>query len=180
MPNISARFRIGTLLAATVVFPLLVTSAWAASVTGHAVVGVGDDVLRIVSVSATSLVRDEGTATGRVDFHDPKATADQDVDGTGDPSLKDAPDGVRLEAAVDCLWAEDNHAVIGGQVTSASVERYVGMWLLLYVEDGQFKGDRDRLSWGLYPVETQTGCGSFPLAAHEAVDIESGELRVQQ
>jgi hypothetical protein len=180
MPNISAGFLIGTLLAATLMLPVPLTHAWAASVTGHTVVGGGDDVLRIVSFSATSLDQQEGTATGRVDFHDPKASVDQDVDGTGDPALADAPGGVRLEAAVDCLFVDGNHAVVGGQVTSASVSRYVGMWLLLYVEDGDSQGTPDRFSWGFYPVETETGCGSFPVAAHSAVEIESGELRIRQ
>ena len=180
MPNISASFLVGTLLAATIMFPISPTQAWAGSARGHAVVGVGDDVLRIVSFSAASVNPDEGTATGQIDFHDPKPSVDQDVDGTGDPKLEDAPGGVRIQANVDCLFVDGNHAVVGGQVTSATVSRYVGMWVLLYAEDSD--GHKaDRLSWGFYPAETDTGCGSFPVAAFDdAVEIESGNLQVQQ
>jgi len=179
VPNISTGSLVATLLATTIMTTAPLTHAWAASTTGHAVVDVGDEVLRIVSFSATSLNQEEGTATGQVDFHDPNATADQDVDGTGDPALEDAPAGVRLQANVDCLWVDGNQAVLGGQVTTASVSRYVGMWVLLYVEDGD-QASRDRFSWGFYPVETDTGCGSFPVVAHSGIEIESGQLRVQQ
>lgn len=84
-------------MAATIVVAVSLTPAWAASVTGHAVVGAGDDVLRIVSVDATSLDQHEGTATGRVDVHDPMPTVGQDVDGTGDPRLA-AHAGVDIES----------------------------------------------------------------------------------
>ena len=182
MSNMSAGFLVGTLLAATIMFSVSSTPAWASSARGYAVVSVGDDVLRILSFSAASVNAEEGTATGQIDFHDSKPTVDQDVDGTGDPDLEDAPCGVRLQANVDCLHVQDNHAVVGGQVTSASVTRYVGMWVLLFVEDGGTGKGSDRFSWGFYPTATDTGCGSFPVAAFadEAMEIESGDLQVRQ
>ena len=182
MSTKSAGFLVGTLLAATIALPISSTPAWAGTTQGHAVVGAGDDVMRILSFSASSVDPAEGTATGQINFRDPAPNVDQDVDGTGDPSLADAPDGVSLEANVDCLWVEGNRAVVGGQITSASVPRYVGMLVQLYVEDGGPGGHSDRFSWGVYPAETETGCGSYPVAAYvdDAVSLESGDLQVQQ
>jgi len=180
MPNISAGLLAGTLLAATIMLPAPLTRAWAGSATGQAVVDLGDNVLKVLSFSASSIDPDEGTATGQIDFHDVQATANQDVDGTGDPALADAPGGVRVQANVDCLYVDGDQAVIGGQVTSASVSRYVGMWMVVFVEDVARGGKGDKFSWGFYPVETDTGCGSFPLVAHDAMEIDSGDLHVQQ
>jgi hypothetical protein len=181
MPNISAGVLIGTLLGATTMLFAPLPSAWGASATGHAVVGLGDDNLRILSFSATSVDPDESNATGQIHFQDPTPTLDQDVDRSGGPDLEDAPHGVTLQADVDCLQVDDHQAVIGGQVTRASVSRYVGNRVLLFVEDGSQSGSPSRVEWGFYEAATDTDCGSFPLAAHDAaVEIESGVLQVQQ
>jgi hypothetical protein len=180
MPKISAGFLVGTALAAAILLAAPFAPASAGAVRGQIVVSAGDDVLRIASFSAESVDPEKGTAIGQINFHDPKATVNQDVDGTGDETLKDAPDGVKLEANVDCLFLDKGQAVVGGQVTSATVERYVGMWVLLYVADGAVDGERDKFSWGFYPVETETGCGSFPLAAYEPTDVDSGEIQVRE
>jgi len=178
--RISTVFSVGTVLAATIVLVGPLAHAADPSATGHAVVGAGDDVLRIVSFSATGLGQGDASATGHIEFHDPKPMEDQDVDGTGDPELADAPEGVRLSANIDCLFVDGAQAVIGGQVTNATVSRYVGMWVLLFVEEGNGGRAPDMLSWGFYPLETEIGCGSFPLAAYEPMPIESGHFSVQQ
>jgi hypothetical protein len=168
------------LLVATLMLPVPCTEAWAASATGHVAVALGDEGPRSLSFRAMSVNEQESTAAGEIDFHDPNPIANQDVDDTGEAHLEDAPGGVRLQANVDCLYVQGNQAVIGGQVTSASVPRYVGMWVLLFIEDGLNQSTRDRCSWGFYPAVTGTGCDSFPLAAHDAIEIESGDLQVQQ
>jgi hypothetical protein len=180
MPKTPTVISLATLLAATIALAGSLAHAAGSSATGHAVVNAGDDVLRILSFSATGLGQGDAGATGYIEFHDPKPMEDQDVDGSGDPALASLPEGVRLTASIDCLAVDGDQAIIGGQVTSATASRYVGMWVLLFVETGDGTRTSPMLSWGFYPYEAETGCGSFPFAAYEPLPIESGHLSVQQ
>jgi len=180
MPKNPTVVSLAILLAATIALAGPLAHAADSSATGHAVVSAGDDVLRILSFSATGLGQGDAGATGYIEFHDPKPMEDQDVDGSGDPALASLPEGVRLSVEVDCLAVGGAQAVIGGQVTSATASRYVGMWILLFVEAGEGARTPAMLSWGFYPYEAEVDCGSFPFAAYEPVPIESGHLSVQQ
>ena len=51
-----------------------------------------------------------------------------------------------LYAEVNCLAVEGNAAIVGGEVTHASVARYVGKQVLLFVEDSERSRGRDRSS----------------------------------
>jgi len=103
---------------------------------------------------------------------------DQDVDGTGDPALADAPSGVAMQAAVNCLAVEGNTAIVGGEVTHSNAARYVGKQVLLFVEDSSRAPGR--LSWGFYEPQSNVFCWSFPWSAYTPEAITAGSLQVQQ
>jgi hypothetical protein len=118
-----------------------------------------------------------GAATGQIDLRDPTPLADQDVDGTGDPALAGSPDGVKLQAAVNCLAVDGATAIVGGEVTQSSVARYVGKQVLLFVEDsGKSRG---RFTWGFYEPQ-DVFCGTFPWGAYTPATIAGGSLQVQE
>jgi hypothetical protein len=63
-----------------------------------------------------------------------------------------------MKAEFDCLVVKKNKAVMSGNVTESSVERYVGRRFLLVAEDnGHGPTDllRDKLTWGLYRTTTK-------------------------
>jgi hypothetical protein len=118
------------------------------------------------------------TATGQIDLRDSTPIPDQDVDGTGEATLVGSPDGVKLQAAVNCLAVDGETAIVGGEVTHSSVERYVGKQVLLFVEDsGKSKG---RFSWGLYEAQKYVFCGTFPWGAYTPEEVAGGSLQVQE
>jgi hypothetical protein len=57
-----------------------------------------------------------------------------------------------LTAQLDCLKIMGNRAVMGGTVSSASIPEYLGVRVLLIVEDGGegSKESIDRYTWGIY------------------------------
>ena len=77
-----------------------------ASATGLAHFTFDDGTLRTVSFSATS--QRDNTVVGQIDIHDRTPIPNQDVDGTGDPALAGSPNGVNLNAQVDCLVIDGN------------------------------------------------------------------------
>lgn len=146
-----------------------------ASATGLAHFTFDDGTLRTVSFSATS--QRDNTVVGQIDIHDRTPIPNQDVDGTGDPALAGSPNGVNLNAQVDCLVVDGTTAVVGGQVTRADVARYVGKFVLLFVED---KGrSQARLNWGFYGPGEGVSCDRFPRAGYSLLEITGGNIKVR-
>jgi hypothetical protein len=130
------------------------------------------------TVSFSAVAQGDGTARGYIDFRDPTPQLNQDVDGSGDPALADAPSGVTLHAEVNCLALVGTTAIVGGEVTSAEPDRYVGKQILLFVEDsGRARGG---FTWGFYEPQAGAYCGTFPWAAYTPVPVLGGSFRVQQ
>lgn len=93
----------------------------------------------------------DGSATGQLTFTDEAEIALQDVDGTGDPSLKDTYAGYYIKVDFDGLLVDKNQAVMSGTVRDSSVRDFIGQRVLFTVEDN---GDNtrlpDQLTWGMY------------------------------
>ncbi len=163
-----------TLLSSAILPPGLVAEPRGGSATGHANLTFGDGILRGVSFSAVT--HDDGSVSGQIEFHDPAPMPDQDVDGTGDPALAESPFGVKLHAEVNCLVVDGDSAIVGGQVTSSDVARYVGKQVLLFVEDSEHS--RGGFTWGFYEAKDGVFCGSFPWAAYAPVGTAGASLQV--
>ena len=88
-----------------------------------------------------------------------------------------SPTGVNLNVQVDCLVVNGTTAIVGGQVTRADVLRYVGKYVLLFVEDGG--RSQPRLNWGFYEPEAGVSCDSFPRAAYSPVEVTGGSVKVR-
>ncbi len=145
------------------------------SATGHGQLDFGDDITRGVSFSA--MTHQDGSVSGQIEFHDPASVPDQDVDGTGDPALAGSARGVQLHAEVDCLVVDGDTAIVGGQVTSSDIDRYVGKQVLLFVEDSE--QSHGRFTWGFYEAGEQISCDSFPVAAYAPGVITGGSIQVR-
>jgi hypothetical protein len=166
-------FLVGSLLSAIL---LPGSFAHAGSSSGQVSVVLEDGMLRTVSFSA--LAEKNGDASGQIEIDDPTPLPDQDVDGTGDPALAESPHGVRLVALVNCLAVDGDTAIVGGVVAKATVARYVGKQVLLFVEDsGRARGG---FTWGLYEPGEYRFCGSFPWAAYTPEKVAGGSLQVLQ
>jgi hypothetical protein len=167
-------FLAGSLLLAAILLPG--SAALAASSTGHVLVTLDDGSVRTVSFSAEA--GRDGDATGTIEIDDPTPLPDQDVDGTGDPALAGSPNGLRLVALVNCLAVDGDTAIVGGVVAKATLARYVGKQVLLFVEDsGKARGG---FTWGLYEPGEYRFCGSFPWAAYTPEKVAGGSLQVLQ
>jgi hypothetical protein len=97
-------------------------------------------------------VTDEsGNVTGHLSLRDPEEAPNQDVDGNGELGLEALPDGVELMANVDSINVSGNRAALSGVITSASVPRYVGLRIILTLEDnGEMNPEPDKITWGFY------------------------------
>lgn len=146
-----------------------------AAATGVAHFTFDDGKLRTVSFSATT--QRDGTAVGHIDIQDRVPIPNQDVDGAGDPALAGSPTGVNLNARVDCLVVEGTAAILGGQITRADVQRYVGKYVLLFVEDrGRAQA---RLNWSFYAPESGVSCENVPRGAVSLVEVAGGSVKVR-
>jgi len=103
-----------------------------------------DRGVRIIEFNARGL--SGGRASGDLALTEPLALPDQDVDGAGEPEVRETTLSVRLD--VDCMKVERNRAVVGGQVRDSNVQSYIGRRMLLTVEDNA-EGP-DRYTFGLY------------------------------
>jgi hypothetical protein len=125
------------------------TSDRAANITGGGTFVVGNDLKGHFNFNAVT--HQDGSVTGHLSLRNPEAAPDQDVDGTGDPSLEGLPDGVELTADLDSMNISGNRAALSGVVRTASNQRYVGLRIVLTVEDtGEGDGDPDKITWGFY------------------------------
>jgi hypothetical protein len=107
-----------------------------------------------IEFSATGL--SAGRASGDLALTQPLALPDQDVDGAGDPEIKETT--LSLRVAVDCLKVERNRAVLGGQVRDSNVQSYVGRRMLLTVQDNADAEEPapDLYAFGLYGATSPT------------------------
>ena len=116
-------------------------------------------------------------AAGQIDIRDPTPIPAQDVDGTGDPELAGSPSGVALHVDVDCLRVDGGTAVLGGEVTRSDVTRYVGKYVLLFVQGGA--RSEGKLTWGFYGSREGVSCGSLPRGAYTSVEIAGGSFKLR-
>ncbi len=95
----------------------------------------------------------DGSASGEMTFSDPAEFPDQDVDGAGAEGFRGRLSDLRIEARFDCLVVEENRAVMSGVTTASTVGEYIGLRVLLVVEDnGDGTNPRapDKLTWGIH------------------------------
>ena len=164
-----------SLISAVLSFGPFARAGEGASATGLAHFTFDDGTLRMVSFNATS--QRNNIAVGQIDIQDRTPIPNQDVDGTGDPALAASPNGVNLNAQVDCLVVDGTTAIVGGQVARADVIRYVGKYVLLFVED---RGrSQARLNWGFYEPEEGVSCDRFPRSAYAPVEVTGGSVKLR-
>ncbi|MDT4896537.1 MAG: hypothetical protein QOH25_1614 [Acidobacteriota bacterium] len=107
----------------------------------------------------------DGSTTGQMTLTDEAKITVQDVDGTGVP--EDTYPGFFIKADLDGLLVDKNQAVMCGTIRDSSVREFIGLRVLLSVEDN---GDNtrvpDKLTWGSYlPTE-----GGWPTSDAELKD----------
>ena len=122
----------------------------AASITGGGTFVVGNDLKGHFNFNAVT--HRDGSTTGHLSLRQPEEAPDQDVDGTGEPGLEALPSGVDLTADLDSMNINGNRAALSGVVRTASTQRYVGLRIVLTVEDageGDSEGP-DKITWGFY------------------------------
>ena len=91
----------------------------------------------------------DGSASGQLTITDEAKLTVQDVDGTG--IAEDTYPGFYLKADFDGLVVDKNQAVMSGTVRDSSIRSFIGLRVLLTVEDnGTDIKNPDKLSWGLY------------------------------
>lgn len=129
---------------------LLVPAAFAQTVGGTVRAETLDKGVRTIEFSATGV--SGGRASGDLALTQPIAIPDQDVDGAGDPAIKET--SLTIKVALDCMKVEKNRAVVGGQVRDANVQGYIGRRVLLTVEDN-VEGP-DRYTFGFYRTTLPT------------------------
>lgn len=119
-----------------------------ASVTGGGTFSVGD---KKGHFNFNAITHRDGTVTGHLTLRDPEEAPNQDVDGTGELGLDGLSDGAEVTADVDSVNINGNRAVLSGVITRASVPRYVGLRMILTIEDNGENGrEPDKITWGFY------------------------------
>jgi hypothetical protein len=120
-----------------------------ASVTGGGTFSVGGDKKGHFNFNAVT--HRDGSVTGHLTLRDPEETPNQDVDGTGEMGLDGLSDGAEVTADVDSVKISGNRAVLSGLITRSTVPRYVGLRMILTVEDtGENGPEPDKITWGFY------------------------------
>jgi len=123
----------------------LVTSDEDSSVTGGGTFSVGTNKKGHFDFNAIKHI--DGSITGHLSLRDPEEAPNQDVDGTGELGLGELSDGADLTADVDSLKINGNRAAISGVITRATVPRYVGLRIILTVEDtGEGDAEPDKVT----------------------------------
>lgn len=122
----------------------------AATITGGGTFFVGNNLKGHFNFNAVT--HRDGSVTGHLSLRDPEEAPEQDVDGTGAPGLEGLPDGVELTADLDGINIGGNRAALSGVVRTASNQRYVGLRIILTLEDnGEGDGEGpDKITWGFY------------------------------
>ena len=83
-----------------------------------------------------------GAISGEITIQDDAAAAVANTEAEASPPFF-------IKAEINCLTIKGNRALLSGNVTDASVERYIGGQLVLLAvdEDGDISQKRDRLTW---------------------------------
>jgi hypothetical protein len=93
----------------------------------------------------------DGSTNGQLTFTDEAKVFYLDVDGTGDPNLKNTYPGYYIKVDFDDLVVDKNDAVMSGTIRDSDIRDFIGQRVLLTVEDN---GDNtrvlDQLTWGIY------------------------------
>lgn len=93
----------------------------------------------------------DGSTTGSMFYSDEATVSYQDVDGTGDPSLKETYPGFSIKVDFDGLAVDKNQAVMSGTIMDSNVRNLIGQRVLLTVADnGTNTRVPDQLTWGIY------------------------------
>lgn len=155
----------------------------AASVTGGGTFVVGNNLKGHFDFNA--ITHRDGTVTGHLSLRDPEEAPDQDVDGTGESGLEGLSDGVELTADIDSINVKGTRAALSGVITNATVPRYVGLRIIITVEDnGEGGAEPDKITWGFYQRvnprlvadEENPDAGAFPVGERFlATDFENPE-----
>ena len=141
------------------------------SITGGGTFSVGENNKK-GHFDFNAITHTDGSVTGHLSLRDPEAAPNQDVDGTGEAGQNALSDGVDLFADVDSVRVEGNRAALSGVIRSASVPRYVGLRIILTVEDdGEGGPNPDKITWGFYQRvqprlvtdEENPEAGAFPV-----------------
>ena len=153
------------------------------SVTGGGTFSVGANKKGHFDFNA--ITHSDGTVSGHLSLRDPEEAPDQDVDASGEPGLNSLSDGVELTADVDSVKVEGNRAALSGVITRASVPRYLGLRIILTVQDdGEGGPEPDKITWGFYQRierrlvtdEENPDAGAFPVGERFlATDAERPE-----
>ena len=109
-----------------------------------------DGEVRFVEFKAAQ--EGDGKAVGEMTFSDPAAIPVDDPDNTEKPGSP----GVLVRAKFDCMDTVKNTAVIGGEIFESNVPSAIGMRVLLVVEDNGVEGEKDRVTWSVFP-QPKTG-----------------------
>lgn len=122
----------------------------AVSVTGGGTFSVGNDKKGHFNFNAVTHA--DGSVTGHLTLHDPEEAPNQDVDGNDEAGQEGLPDGAEVTAELDSVKIDGKRAALSGIITSASSQRYLGLRMILTVEDsGEGKGNEpDKITWGFY------------------------------
>ena len=166
MKSIIGAFVAALLLVCLALPNLVFAGAAGATATGTFKFALADGETKFVEFNATELA--EGQATGELTLSDPSATAVDDPDSEQSPKTA----GVLVRAKFDCMETGKNTAVIGGEIYDSNVKSVIGQRILLVVEDNGVEGEKDRLTWGVYP---QPPSGWTPSDA-ELVDDKGASL----
>ena len=104
------------------------------------------------SLTFDARIQNNGQTRGEMVLSGGEALPDQDVDGGGDSNPGGTHADLSLSATFDCLTISGNRAVMSGEVTDSSVGAYIGLRVVLVVEDGGEGGKKagDRYTWGVY------------------------------
>jgi hypothetical protein len=83
-----------------------------------------------------------GAISGEITIQDDAAATDATAEAEASPPFF-------IKAEINCLTIKGNQALLSGNVTDASVERYIGgqLALLAVDEDGDSSQKPDRLTW---------------------------------
>jgi hypothetical protein len=164
-------------------------SKGAANITGGGTFIVGDNLKGHFNFNAVT--QQDGSVSGHLTLRNPEVAPEQDVDNTGEPGLEALPDGVELTADVDNLNISGNRATLSGVIRQASAQRYVGLRVILTIEDnGEGTDTPDKITWGFYQRVTERlvtdfenpEAGAYPVGrkflATDAENPEAGAFLV--